>query len=275
MFKRSKTALIAILFVTSIAALSQSSCSDAVESANITGLRIPSRPTNATYMECTYIGSTLSECHTVNTGDISCGYDPSECPGFYAQVPNGYGETWTWACDASGCPTAPPVVTPNGGGNPTAPGGVDAPLPTPTYLSASLATFQCPAGQNPCATAEAMAQNATVRAKMEAARQRTVQTGREAGAWIYGGTNGVLTTGPLMDGAFGAPQCPPTYHCMPQMTVAPAGAVGMIHTHPQDPMPSGNDQLNARNNRVYSYVVSPTQIIALGPTGTILRRYTR
>ncbi len=64
---------------------------------------------------------------------------------------------------------------------------------------------------------------------------------------------------------------------MPQMRHidVPCGAIGMLHTHPQGPLPSGNDQQVARLAQIYSYVVSPTHIYAMGPNGAVLWVYTR
>jgi hypothetical protein len=260
-----------------LAVLVVASCSDLVTTvASDSRGSPPQGPSRQFLMDCTYIGGVLSECHTVEWDVIACADEPSACPGFYPVLPTGLGEIYRWSCDVSGCPTPPPTSPEPTTGGSGSPGS--ATLPTPSELNERLPAFQCPTAPSPCDSAEQMAGHPNVAAKLVQARQRTAQTGREAGAWIFRNANGDYNVGPLMDGGFGNPPCNNGGHCMPQMTTndIPVGAVGMLHSHPLDPMPSPEDQQVARMGRIYSYVVSPRQIIAMGPpNGTILWRYTR
>lgn len=254
------------------------SCKDAGVFPTTPELRLPHSTARFSFMQCTYIGGVLSECHTEGGDDnaYQCAINPRDCPGYYVtQIPGAV--SWVWRCDAFGCVQAPETISsiPGSGGDPEPP---PAPLPTAAELDSTVSQLDgCRKSVNPalCKNAVELGSEPAVYNRLLDARARTASTGRESGSWIFRDVAGNINVGPLLDGAYGNPPCDNGGHCMPQFRYAPPGAIGMLHAHPQDPLPSGADQTQARNQKIYSYIISAWDIYAVGPTGQVVMHSSR
>lgn len=187
-------------------------------------------------------------------------------------------EITTYYCTATDCPLVPEVDSDYGEDGTGSPGtnGTEPTL-APVEVVDIYPSFACLGTPAECFTSVQMAQNAAVVAAMMEARRLTAATGDEYGAWIRRRTDGSLFISEILKGARGPALCKGADFCMPQMRPSdkPLDAVGMFHTHPMYPLPSGADQQAARAAMIYSYIVSSSMIVALNTTGNVIWQNSR